>query len=165
MNGYIGQLRNMTALYLTSGDDIFLLYRQGSRIVGDCYTGTAGGHFEPGEINDPKACALRELYEETGLAETDIRGLSLRYITIRLKNGEIRQNYYFFAELIDDKKELLSNEGLIRRFKLNEIPELEMPLSAKNVIEHYLREGRNTDLIYGGVTEKSGTDFTALKEF
>lgn len=165
MNGYIGQLRNMTALYLTSGDDIFLLYRQGSRIVGDCYTGTAGGHFEPDELNDPKACALRELYEETGLTETDIRGLSLRYITIRLKNGEIRQNYYFFAELIDDKKELLSNEGLIRRFKLNEILELEMPLSAKNVIEHYFREGRNTDFIYGGVTEKSGTDFTALKEF
>ena len=56
-------------------------------------------HFEKEELNDARACALRELYEETGIAEEEIENLSLRYITLRRKNDEIRQNYYFFADL------------------------------------------------------------------
>ena len=55
-----GKLRNMTALYLLCGDEILLLYRQGSRVVGDSYVGAAGGHFEPAELNDAGACVLRE---------------------------------------------------------------------------------------------------------
>lgn len=160
-----GRLRNMTAVYLTRGEEIYLLYRQGGRVVSDCYTGTAGGHFEPQELNDAKACALRELYEETGLSEEDTRGLSMRYITLRLKNGEIRQNYYFFAELKEHVTSITSTEGIARCFGRVELSGLEMPFSAKNVIEHYLREGRYTDILYGGVTTESGTDFTPLREF
>lgn len=91
-----GKLRNMTSVYLRHGDKLLLLYRIGSRIVADSYTGTAGRHFEKDELNDAKACVLRELYEETGLTEREIGNLSLRYVTFRLKNGELRQNYYFF---------------------------------------------------------------------
>ena len=57
----------MTAIYLTRGDRILLLYRIGSRVVGNSYTGAAGGHMEPDEITSPEACVLRELQEETGL--------------------------------------------------------------------------------------------------
>ena len=94
-----GRLRCMTGIYLTYQGEYYLLYRQGSSVISDSYTGTAGGHFEPSELNDARACVLRELREETGLTEDDIQGLKLRYVTQRLKNGEIRQNYYFFAEL------------------------------------------------------------------
>ena len=62
-----GKLRNMTAVYLLHGDEILFLYRQGSRVVGDSYVGTAGGHFEKDELNDARACVLREAYEELGL--------------------------------------------------------------------------------------------------
>ena len=93
-----GKLRNMTSIYLRRGDNYLLLYRVGSKVIGNSYTGTAGGHFEPEELNDAKACVLRELKEETGLLETDIEGLTMRYVTLRLKNGEIRQNYYFAVE-------------------------------------------------------------------
>ena len=90
-----GKLRNMTGLYLRHGDKLLLLWRIGSKVVPDSYTASAGGHFEKEELNDAKACVLRELYEETGLTEQEIDNLSLRYITLRLKNGEVRQNYYF----------------------------------------------------------------------
>ena len=92
-----GKLRNMTSLYLKHENKMLLLYRIGSKAISDSYTGTAGGHFEKDELNDARACVLRELYEETGTTEQEIDNLSLRYVTLRLKNGEIRQNYCFFA--------------------------------------------------------------------
>ncbi len=68
-------------------------------MVNNVWTGSAGGHFEECELNDAQACVLREMKEELGIDEEDIEGLSLRYITLRRTKGEIRQNYYFFADL------------------------------------------------------------------
>ena len=41
---YDGYLRNMTAIYLLSGDKILLLYRQGSKVVKDVWIGAADGN-------------------------------------------------------------------------------------------------------------------------
>lgn len=90
MEGERMKLRPMTAIYLTRGDKILLLYRIGSRVVGNSYTGAAGGHIEAAEYRDPKECVLRELHEETGLTRDALDGLALRYITQRRKDGEIR---------------------------------------------------------------------------
>lgn len=90
-----GKLRNMTSIYLTQGDKILLLYRQGGRVVSDTWVASAGGHFEPYELNDARACVLRELQEEIGLTEDSLQNLRLRYVTLRRTKGEIRQNYYF----------------------------------------------------------------------
>ena len=87
----------MTAIYLFRGDKVLLLFRQGGQVVNDVWTGSAGGHFEEFELNDAKACVLRELNEELNLCENDIENLSLRYVALRRTKGEIRQNYYFFA--------------------------------------------------------------------
>lgn len=159
-----GKLRCMTGIYLTYNGEYYLLYRQGGSVVTDCYTGTAGGHFEPNELNDARACVLRELYEETGLTEDDIFGMKMRYITLRLKNGEVRQNYYFFAEL-KAPVSVTSTEGEIRRFRPEEIMQLEMPFSAACMLRHYLTEGRETDLLYCGATTENGMEFTPLTEF
>ena len=53
-----GKLRNMTSLYILKDDKVLLLYRQGSRVVNDKWVGSAGGHFEPEELNDARACVL-----------------------------------------------------------------------------------------------------------
>ncbi len=162
-----GKLRNMASIYLRQGNQFLLLYRMGSRVIADSYTGTAGGHFEEEEINDARACVLRELKEETGLTEQEIMGLRLRYITLRLKNGEVRQNYYFFAELEDhaEKEEIVSNEGQLRWFGMEELENLEMPHSAKYMLRHYVQTGQYTDCLYGGVAVADGVVFTELKEF
>ena len=93
----IGKLRNMTAIYLLKDDKVLLLFRQGGQVVNNVWTGSAGGHFEEFELNNATACVLRELKEELNLSENDIENLSLRYVTLRRTNGEIRQNYYFFS--------------------------------------------------------------------
>lgn len=138
----IGKLRNMTAIYLLQNDKILLLYRQGSRVVNNLWTGSAGGHFEEWELNDPKACVLRELKEELAITENMLDKLQLRYITLRRAKGEIGQNYYFFAELKEDiQDELVSDEGILKWFELEEISELKMPFSAQFMMEHYLKTG------------------------
>lgn len=162
-----GKLRNMTGLYLRQGDNILFLYRVGSKVISDSYTGAAGGHFEKEELNDARACVLRELYEETGITEQNIDNLSLRYITLRLKNNEIRQNYYFFADLTDGAKAAASNEGILKWFTIKELSETmpEMPFSAHYVIKHYIETGKNTNTLYAGIATKSGITFTNMEEF
>lgn len=158
------KLRNMTSIYLVDDAGILCLYRMGSRVANNLYIGSAGGHFEEDELNDPKKCVLREMKEELGLTEDDVEGLRLRYITHRLKNGEIRQNYYFFARL-REKIELVSTEGRLEWVRYEDVPKLDMPVSAKHMILHYLVEGRYNDTLYAGITEESGTGFVPMREF
>ncbi|MFT3952141.1 MAG: NUDIX domain-containing protein [Oscillospiraceae bacterium] len=160
-----GILRNMASVYLMRGNRVLLLYRIGSRVVDECYVGTAGGHFERNELNDAKACLLRELQEEIGLGESDIENLQLRYITLRLKKDEIRQNYFFFAQLKDTAESLTSNEGKLQWFDLNEAANLEMPHSAKHMYLHYLHTGCLDDKLYGGIATENAVIFTELQEF
>lgn len=160
-----GKLRNMTSIYLLKGDRILLLYRQGGRVVNNVWTGSAGGHFEEYELNDAKACVLREMQEELRVSPNDIDALSLRYITLRHTNGEIRQNYYFFANLksnVDENQ--TSNEGVCKWFSLKDIGGLEMPFTAKFVMEHYCKIGRFTSEMYVGVSGGDRVEFVKMQE-
>ena len=158
-----GTLRNMASIYLTNQDRILLLYRQGSSIVSNMWIGSAGGHFKENELNNAKACMLRELSEELSLKEADIEGVSLRYITIRYTEGEIRQNYYFFAKLKDTTPQFLqSNEGIVRWFSFSELENLLMPFTARHVINHYLSVGQFDTALYGGIADKNGVSFRKL---
>lgn len=159
-----GKLRNMTSVYLTGEQGILCLFRIGSRVANNKYVGSAGGHFEPDELNDAKKCVLREMQEELGLTESDVEGMKLRYITYRLKNGEIRQNYYFFGKL-NTQKPLQSTEGNLQWFTYEEAENLQMPASAKHMILHYLKVGRFDENLYAGITEEEGTKFVIMKEF
>ncbi len=155
----------MTSVYLLNRDKILLLYRIGSRVVNNSYVGSAGGHFEKEELNDAMACVLRELNEETGLVKEDIENLALRYVTLRMKDNEIRQNYYFFANLISTYKEISSNEGHLEWVDYKNISLLEMPYTAKYVIDHFLKVGRNTTCLYGGIATYNGIDFIEMQSF
>ena len=160
-----GKLRNMTSVYLLQKDKILLLHRIGSKVVGDSYVGAAGGHFEPAEVHDARACVLRELKEETGLDELALEDLSMRYITLRLKNGEVRQNYYFFANLRENAPPFSSNEGELQWFTQDELWKLEMPVTARQMLEHYFAVGKDTDLLYAGISTESNPVFVPLEEF
>lgn len=156
----------MASVFLICGNSILLLYRENSSVIDDSWIASAGGHLEENEINDSKACAMRELYEELGVTENDICDLSLRYVTLRRTNKEIRLNYYFFAELKNGiEMNLKSNEGQLKWFSLNEIKELKMPFTAKYVMEHWIDIGKNTTDIYGGIADGEKVVFTEMPAF
>ena len=161
----IGRLRNMTSVYLTYNDRILLLFRQGSRVVNDKWIGSAGGHFEEYELNDAYACAMRELKEELGITPDMLEKINLRYLTIYNKPHELRQNYYFFAQLKDDSLVSTSNEGKLKWFAFEDILSLDMPFTSKKVTEHWAKEGRYTDKFYGGVATDNDMVFLEMKEF
>ena len=162
-----GKLRSMTSVYFVREDGVLCLFRVGSRIANNKYVGAAGGHFEEGEVASARACVLREMKEELNLTEEDVEGLHMKYITLRLKDGEVRQNYYFFAGL-KAEKELFSNEGTLKWVRWEELPELNMPVSAKHMILHYAKTGRFDEKAYVSVA-LSGNEgdavFAELNEF
>ena len=157
-------LRNMTSLFFTREEGLLCLYRIGSRVANNKYVGACGGHFEEDELGSPEKCALREMQEELGLKGTDIEGLTLRYVTLRYYRGEIRQNYYFFARL-KGERDLSSTEGTLRWCSWEELQTLDMPLSARHMMDHYLTVGRFDENRYAGVTEPGGTRFVKLQSF
>ena len=153
----------MASVYLRRDNQILLLYRQGSSIVSNLWIGSAGGHFEPDELNDAKACVLRELKEELGLTEFEITDLSLRYVTIRHNSGELRQNYYFFANFPDNSHcSFTSTEGICQWFDLHDLSMLDMPFTARYMIDHYLAQGQFDHVLYGGIANQDGVTFLPL---
>ena len=101
-------------------------------MVNNVWVASAGGHFEKDEINNARACVMREMKEELGLTEEAVRGLKLRYIALRNIKGEIRQNYYFFAELNENvDMNFSSNEGMLEWVNKEDVLTLEMLFSAK----------------------------------
>lgn len=160
-----GKLRNMTSLYLLCSNKMLLLYRRGSKVVNNLWIGSAGGHFEENELNDACACVLRELQEELSMTPDMIENLQLRYITLRNTGEEIRQNYYFFADLkAAEDMDLQSNEGILKWFLLEEVNKLEMPFTAQYVVRHYIEQGRYTDILYAGIATGDKVVFTELSE-
>ena len=163
------RLRLMTGLFLTRGDEVLLLYKTSGRVVKEVWCPAAGGHVEPEELKDPLTCVLRELKEETGLTTDFLTGLSLRYLTVRAGDGELRQNFYYFAspdpDRFPDDGVLTSSEGVLRWFRAEELTDLPMPHSARAVLDHWLREGRRTDSLYGGIAVPEGVRFTELTRF
>ena len=159
------RLRNMTGIYLVRGEEILLLFREGSRVVDHLWVPSAGGHFEPSELNDPEACMLRELQEELGLTRADLVNPVLRYIGIRPVGGEIRLNYYYFAGLRPGCPDaLISAEGKCRWVRLEDMHQYEMPLTARYVTDHYRHTGRFTEELYCAVSDGSGYQFTAVRD-
>lgn len=158
-----GKLRQMTALYLMKGEKMLLLYRIGSQVVAPSWCGI-GGHLEPDEIGDARAGVLREVREEIGLTDGDMENLTMRYVTLRYTKGEIRCNFYFFAELKDGVNlSMECPEGVLEWVPVESVLDRNMPVTAKFMLEHYLREGRYTHILYGGITTETEAHFTAME--
>lgn len=156
--------RNMVSLFLLAGEEVLLLHRAGGRVASGLWVAACGGHMEKDELNDARRAAIREMGEELGLEKEDIRGLKLRYITLRNTGEEIRQNFYFFAG-IDRERPLTSSEGELRWAGWQEALSLPMPFSARQVLTHYFEKGQHTPFLYCGAGGKEKMVFTPLEAF
>lgn len=160
------KLRNMTSIFILNDNEVLLLYRIGSKVITTPMWCGIGGHFESNELNDPYACIVRELYEETKMIESDICNLRLKYIALRRQGDEIRQNYYFFADLANLQYKLDScDEGKLEWINIQDALEIEMPFSAKYCFKHYLEIGKYNDKIYSGIATENMGKVLCLDDF
>ena len=146
----------ISAAYLFNGDKILLLKRADTHKLFPSVWAPVGGHMEPHELNSPAAACLREIAEETGITSDEINDLTLKYITIRIKGAEIRQQYLYFGQTTCTMLPPCA-EGELHLVPVEEL--LDRPLSIVNrmTLEHYLERGRYThDVIVGTVSEREG---------
>ncbi len=159
----INKLRSMTSIYIINNDEILLLYRKGSRVLNDLWIGSAGGHFNDNELDKPYECIVRELNEELKIELKDIKNLNLRYITLRKVNNEVRQNYYYFAELNEIfDRDIESNEGDLKWFNIDELPFDEMPITSREVLKHFIKHRNINDNIYCGSVSHNKINFLQM---
>ena len=89
-----------TTLFLIFEGKWLLLKRSAQkRLQPNRYTGL-GGRVEADELGDLRGSVLRELTEETGLGEADVKHLTLRRMLTHNRPGEpLTVLFYFTAEL------------------------------------------------------------------
>lgn len=155
MNVYTGglnvvnKLRVMTTAYLFHEDEILLLQRSMNKKIAPGMWSGIGGHVEANEHRDIKTSCLREIKEETGLTEEHISSLTLKYIILRQKENELRQQYIYFGKTIT-KHVGQTIEGKLHWISSQNIFVREMTESNRFVLQHYL-ENHSTQHVWVGV--------------
>lgn len=145
------RIRLLTAAYLFNNDHVLLLKRsKGRQLAADLWTGI-GGHIEKDELNEPKMACLREIFEETGIHESKIKNLKLRYIILRKDKEEIRQHYIFWGNT-SQWTTVDSDEGQLHWIPIADVTKLEMPLSVKYTFEHFLTEPNEQRIYIGTIS-------------
>ncbi|MBB3109996.1 8-oxo-dGTP diphosphatase [Paenibacillus phyllosphaerae] len=142
--------RQMAAAFLFHGTKILLMHKRGSRWQRQTvpFYSAIGGHLEPEELNDPYAACLREIEEETGLAASDLENLQLRYVLLRLKEDEIRQQFIYFGRVKHDQV-VASDEGELGWHEIAELASLHSSHIHHAVLRHY-QENPDQAHIYTG---------------
>lgn len=145
-------LRQMAVAFLfnEAGELLFLQKKPDSRFLGG-YLVPVGGHLEDGEFNDPEQACLREIEEETGLTEQDVRSLTLRYIVHRIRaDQEIRVQYVYMGSVSADSRLAQSQEGELLWIHPGRLSGRDVTATTRAVIQHYLETGIHNKRIFTG---------------
>lgn len=146
------KMRIMTGAYLFFDNKLLMLKRSKERtLASNLWTGV-GGHLEANEHNSPEESCLREIFEETGIRGDEIEQLELRYILMRRSNNEIRQHYIYFGNTLQ-KNFINSDEGILNWIDLSDILSLEMPLTVKHMLKHYINNPNEQSVFLGSVNQ------------
>ncbi len=82
-------LRAYVTVFLFRGDQVLLLHRSEDRTFAPGLWTGVGGRVAPGEMEDLEAAALREVFEETGLAASDVSDLKIRVVLTQPERGDV----------------------------------------------------------------------------
>ncbi|MCL2404820.1 MAG: NUDIX domain-containing protein [Defluviitaleaceae bacterium] len=146
-------LRNSVTAFLYNGENVLLIKRSASKLIAPNIWSGVGGHIEPHEINNPIQACYREIYEETGIPQTAITSLELKYIILRRYKNEIRQNYIYFGHT-SQVNLCQTCEGTLYWVPKNELTSKEYTQSFAAMLDHYVNTNKD-DAVYVGVTQNN----------
>ena len=140
----------MAAAFLFKGDHVIMMQKSRSFVDGEFWTGL-GGHLEEEELGWPSRACIREIFEESGIREEQIIDLQLRYILLRLKETEIRQQYIYFGRT-DCEQLLQSEEGELHWIHRDQLSELRLSRIVAFMLEDYLKDPECGEIRVGTIT-------------
>ncbi|GAA3408302.1 NUDIX domain-containing protein [Paenibacillus hodogayensis] len=134
--------RMMAAAMLFHDDELLMMERSMSRTLNPGMWAAVGGHLEPDELSRPRHACLREIQEETGFGPDDIADLKLRYILLRNKEGELRQQFIYSGRAL--RRDFVdTDEGDLHWVPVAEVldRDRDIPYIYRKTLEHYFRTG------------------------
>jgi 8-oxo-dGTP diphosphatase len=134
------ELRLMSTAVLFNGNDLLMMERAKTRHLSPGMWAAVGGHVEPEEINYPIQACYREIEEETGLSPSSIESLTLRYVLIRRRDGEIRQQMVYIGRTLS-RTVIQTREGVLHWIPIEKVFDREIPYIYRSLLEHYFRFG------------------------
>lgn len=152
-----GYQRNSFTVFLVNEGRI-LVKCIGNKLISPSWFASGGG-FD----NDNLAYIRHKMFCEYGVTVDDLEEPKLRYVTLRYTEGELRQNFFFFAETKNDLNiPFIGNDKWV---PFMELLEMEMPKTVQGVLKHYLEIGRSNERVYCGVVKQKGLAISELEEF
>lgn len=142
--------RLMATAFLFNDDKILLMKRSAERKLAPGLWAGVGGHIEPEEMNNPELACTREIYEETGIERENLYDLELRYILLRQKGTEVREDFIYFGKTVKQELEQ-TEEGELHWIESDLVKTLEMPMIIYEMLNHYFQIGINNDEKYIGI--------------
>lgn len=113
-----------------------------------------GGYVEHHEFADLQAACRREIGEETGLGDDDIEGLTLRYVLLRQRQDELRQQFIYFGTAVI-REVCMTEEGVLKWVPFQEVLSQAMTVSNRLTLAHYFTEGPQATVMVGVVSGES----------
>ncbi|WP_219836776.1 NUDIX domain-containing protein [Paenibacillus sp. R14(2021)] len=155
------EVRQMAVAYLFHGDELLLIRKSGSRLHAETYWSGVGGHMEPHELNSPREACLREIYEEAGIQASELIDLKLRYILLRVKEAEIRQQYVYFGRTTG-RSVRASDEGELFWVDQEAWPQLTFSTINAFMLAHY-RDHVDAEQVFTGTITLEETGQPAMQ--
>ena len=144
----------MTTAYLRHGDRMLLMQRSAERQFLPSIWSGVGGHVEHHEFADLQGACRREIGEETGLGDDDIEGLTLRYVLLRQRQDELRQQFIYFGTAVT-REVCTTEEGVLKWVPFQEVLSQAMTVSNRLTLAHYFTEGPQATVMVGVLSGES----------
>lgn len=152
----------MATAFLFRGDEVLLMKKQPGRISDEAFWSGLGGHLESSELNHPRSACLREIFEESGVRESDLTELRLRYLLLRIKGDEIRQQFVYFGATTRSGF-TNSDEGELHWVKKDDAPSLPMSAIVRLMLAYDFERADSSGIRVGTIT--SGEDGAPLMQW
>lgn len=147
------KLRTTSTAYLMNNNFLLMKRAVNRKFAPGIWAGV-GGHLEPHEINNPEAACLREIFEETGIEEKDLKNLELKYIILRRAKDEIKIQYVYFANSMT-RNTIQTDEGELFWIKKEDLFARDLSATTRETLKHYISyEDNSGDILVGTVSEE-----------
>jgi 8-oxo-dGTP diphosphatase len=140
----------MTTAYLFHQGSVLLMKRSSQRrFIPDVWSGI-GGHVEPNEYGDLRSACFREIKEETGLQSENVKELTLRYVILRQRKQELRQQFIYFGTTTQTGLGT-TDEGTLHWMPTSQVFNCKMTHSNRLMLMHYF-DNEPSNRVWVGTT-------------